>query len=406
MARIASWSGWTCVLALPFAAVAGTLGGSRHHRVLGGAFGLAVALLSFAHAVRDRRWHEHELRLGEDVAAIEQKIHLTPESLGRLRTAEAFVVFDLTAARGDLAGGSLEIGGHVVPIDRLQPTMPRLREATAAGGRDRRTYPQWWAIRIDPAWLPETPAEPLRVRLTVPGGREVILRVDRFAEQDHTYEGPSLGDWPHYVALKIEYDGDYRIPVTRALGSARTESLLVGPDGVTRTAPFVHRVRVLVPASNEAWMDWETADVTAGAVALGWFAYSGTRGEAELLVDGATLRFPLGSTADFDVRGEAWRLCHRAEAPRQDRAYGAYVLLGRARAPGRPLALRARYGAGLSQDPMFYVIDRRRAAADLEPAHRACDPSAPLVDGAARIVDGSHNNYPEDTGRWTAAALY
>ena len=37
----------------------------------------------------------------------------------------------------------------------MLPTIPRLRESTSTGGRDRRAYPQWWAVRLDPAWLPK-----------------------------------------------------------------------------------------------------------------------------------------------------------------------------------------------------------------------------------------------------------
>jgi hypothetical protein len=117
------------------------------------------------------------------------------------------------------------------------------------------------------------------------------------------------------------------------------------------------------------------------------------------------LRFPLGARESFDVSGSGWRLCHRAEPPRQDRAYGEYLLVGPA-APGAPLSLRAGYRAGLSQEPMFFVIDRRVVSADLVRAARACGVEGPVRDGAARIVDGTRNNYPEDTGRWTAAAVY
>ena len=117
------------------------------------------------------------------------------------------------------------------------------------------------------------------------------------------------------------------------------------------------------------------------------------------------LRFPLGARESFDVSASGWRLCHRAEAPRQDRAYGEYVLVGPAPA-GAPVPLRVGYRAGLSQEPMFFVIDRRVISADLVRAARACGVEGAVRDGAARIVDGTRNNYPEDTGRWTVSAVY
>jgi hypothetical protein len=116
-------------------------------------------------------------------------------------------------------------------------------------------------------------------------------------------------------------------------------------------------------------------------------------------------RSPRGARESFAGAGGAWRLSNRAEAPRQDRAYGEYVLVGPAPA-GAPVPLRVGYRAGLSQEPLFFVIDRRVISADLVRAARSCGVEGALRDGAARIVDGTKNNYPEDTGRWTVSAVY
>jgi hypothetical protein len=393
------------VAALPFVVVA--MKGPRWRRVAGGA-GTALAVLILAHAVRDRRWHETSTTLGGDVAGVEQVIRLPPESLGRLKSvAEAFVLFDLTVPRGDLQDAAIEIGSRRWPGSALVPTMPRLRESTATGGRDRRGYPQWWALRLDRAALPANAGEPLRIRLTVPETTDAVLRGDRFTGQDREYEGPSFGDWPNYVALKIEYDGDYRIPVSVPLGSVDTESAVRRRSGDTKAIAAVHRIRVLVPGTNEGRIDWETAPAAAtGPTAFVFAAYSGTRGEAELRVAGRPeVRFPLGAPESFEVTGGEWRLCHRAEPPRQDRGYGEYVLVGPA--PARaPVALSVAYRAGLSQEPMFFVIDRRAISADLVRAARACGVQGAVTDGAARIVDGTRNNYPEDTGWWTVAGVF
>jgi 4-amino-4-deoxy-L-arabinose transferase-like glycosyltransferase len=404
-ARVGRVLGILLVVALPFVVVA--MKGPRWRRVAGSA-GAALAVLLLAHAVRDRRWHETSTTLGGDVAGVEQVIRLPPESLGRLKSApEAFVLLDLTVPRGDLQDAAIEIGSRRFAGSELVPTMPRLRESTATGGRDRRGYPQWWALRLDPAALPANAGEPLRIRLTVPETTDAVLRGDRFTGQDREYEGPSFGDWPNYVALKIEYDGDYRIPVSLPLGSVGSESAVRRRSGDTKAIAAVHRIRVVVPGTNEGWIDWETAPAAAaGATAFVFAAYSGTRGEAELRVAGRPeVRFPLGARESFDVSGGGWRLCHRAEPPRQDRAYGQYVLVGPA-APRAPVSLRVAYRAGLSQEPMFFVIDRRAISADLVRAARACGVGGAVTDGAARIVDGTRNNYPEDTGRWTVSAAY
>src|SRR5205814_5362328 len=238
----------------------------------------------------DPRRHGASARLAAAPPRPGPLLRLSPDALGRLRSApESFVVFDLTVPRGDLQEATVEIGGHPVRGAALWPTMPRLRESTATGGRDRRTYPQWWALRLDPATLPPTAAEPLRIVLRLPPSAEATLRGDRFTGQDHRYEGPSLGDWPHYAALKIEYDGDYRIPVTADLGSLGTESAVLTRSGARRTVAGVHRIRVVVPGQDEGAIEWESAPVPRGtaAPALALAAYSVTRGEADLLVSGA-----------------------------------------------------------------------------------------------------------------------
>ena len=399
--------GLVLLLALPFFLVAITGGvKARAAALLAGG---ALEVLFLAHAVRDRLWHETVLDVGGTVAAVEQTIRLSPEALGRLKAApEVFVVLDLTVPRGDLQGATIEVGGRRWPGGALVPTMPRLRESTATGGRDRRAYPQWWALRIDAGALPATAAEPVRIRLSLPGDARAVLRGDRFTGQEREYEGPSFGDWPHYAALKIEYDGDYRIPVTDALGSVATESAVVGRDGRRAVLAGVHRIRLLVPAGDEGWIDWESAPAPRPEpTTMVFAAYSGTRGEATLRVDGQpALAFPLGAQEDFEVTGGGWRLCHHAEPARQDRAYGEYVLTGTPPRAGQAVAFRADYRAGLSQEPLFFVIDRRASPALLVHGATACGAGLAVIDGAARIVDATHNNYPEDTGRWTAGAVY
>jgi hypothetical protein len=408
-ARAARLFGLLGLLAVPFV-LAARLGPRTRtaHAVAVGLYGL-LAVLVLAHAARDRRWHEVTTTLGDTVTAVEQEIRLTPEALGRLRAApESFVVLDLRVPRGDLQAAVLTVGGRTLAGAEILPTMPRLRESTATGGRDRRAYAQWWAVPLDPAVLPATAAEPLRVRFEVPRGQEVHLGGDRFGAQQAVYEGPSFGDWPHFVALKLEYDGDYRLAVRETLGSAGTRSATVGTSGERREVPFVHRIRLITLGNNVGSLDWETEAVPlAPQVALGFAAYSGNRGTASVSVDGqpvATL--PLGARRDYATGYGAWRLCYRAEAPRQDKAYGSYFLVGPPPAAGAPARLQATFETGMSQDPMFLVIDRKRPRGELEALFAGCGmPGVPLA-GVGVVLDATRNNYPEDTGRWTVTGVF
>src|SRR4029077_457159 len=113
--------GLVLVLALPFLVVAKNGTRARRAAIVAGA---GLTILFLAHAVRDRRWHETTTLLGGDVGAVEQGIPLSPDALGRLKTAaEAFVVFDLTVPRGDLQGATVDVGGKSWPGGALVPTM-------------------------------------------------------------------------------------------------------------------------------------------------------------------------------------------------------------------------------------------------------------------------------------------
>lgn len=408
-ARTARILGLLAVLAVPFVLAHRLSGRSRASRVTAILLWAVLAVSCLAHAARDQRWHEVTTGLGGEVLAVEQEIRLSPEALGRLRTAaETFVVLDLRVPRGDLQGATLRIGEHTVPGAEIVPTIPRLRESTATGGRDRRAYPQWWAVPLDPSWLPATAAEPLRVRLEVPAGLEATLAGDRFAAQDDTYEGPSFGDWPHFVALKLEYDADYRLAVRRQLGSAGTRSALVARDGTRRELRAVHRMRLITLGNDVGTLDWESEPVpSAPQAALAFAAYSGNRGAAQIAVNGVhVVTFPLGARQDFMRDEPPWRLCYRAEPPRQDKAYGAYFLIGPPPAAGSAAQLHASFRTGMSLDPMFLVLDRKRPRTDLEAVLPRCTSTPVPLAAVGRIIDATRNNYPEDTGRWTVTGVF
>lgn len=368
-----------------------------------------LVLLVTAHLWRSRLWHQVETEVGGRAAGVEQEIVLTPEALESLRRAsEAFLLFDLRVPRGDLSNASLLVGETILPGTRLVPTMPRLPESTSTGGRDWRGYPQWWALPLSPELLPADASVPLRVRLLQRDESPLILGGDRFTGQEAWYEGPSFGDWTKVVALKLEYDGDYRIADRRELSSVSTRSFLLGPQGDRTPVPFVHRIRVVTLDGSQGGLSWETALVPTGKrVVLGFGAFSGMRGQAEMRIGGAALRFALGAREDFEVARGPFRLCYHAAGLRQEKAYGDYLLTGPFVA-GQGVPLEVVFKTGMSLERKFFVLDRRPDPGELASALSRCSLPADsvLLSGVASILDGSRNNYPEDFGPWSIGGVY
>lgn len=409
LARVLRFLGIACGIAAPFA-YAALASGSRS-AIAGLGLGLVVLLwLAGAHELRSRTWHETELRLGAEVPEVQQEIELSPEGRLRLRKArESFVVFDLRILDGDPRGLKAFVNGREIPPDDWIPTMPRFGESTAAGGRDRRGYRQWWAVRLPPEVLASTS---VHVALRSTGREPIVVYGDRFREQESGYEGPSFGDWPHLAAVKLEYDGDYRLPVRRRLESARTSSFVVSGDGSRSKFPGVHRIRILELGMNEGRLSWETAALpSSGEAAIGFFAYSGKSGSAELLLGGTTAaKFPLGSAEDFEVDFPPHRLCHRAEPARGDMAYGGYVLFAPLGREG-PIALTVRFLSGMSAEPLFFSLDQREDKDRLAALLARCRPPSSAtsikgIEGVGRILDATANHYPEDTGRWSVVSVH
>jgi len=190
--------------------------------------------------------------------------------------------------------------------------------------------------------------------------------------------------------------------VRERLGSADTRSFALEPDGDRRAIRAIHRVRLITVGQNEGWTKWETTPPPSSPAAFAWAAWSGARGEAELAVDGRpVLRFPLGATWSFEAEGAGYRLCHAPEGIRGEKAYGVYVLSGPAEV-GRPAALHVRFRTGMGHDPLFYVVDAKRT---FTAAGDTCGAAA-AARGAARILDATRNNHPEDTGRWTVTGVF
>jgi len=164
--------------------------------------------------------------------------------------------------------------------------------------------------------------------------------------------------------------------------------------------------------NDEGWLAWRSAPLPrAGTAALVFSAWSGHRGQAELFAGRAPrLTFPLGARQAFDVAADGVRLCHGEEGERGEKAYGSYALVGdvsRLGTPGSAVDTLLRFRTGMNDTPMFFVIDRKRALEETVAALGAClPPSTTVVGGAAEVLDATHNNYPEDTGRWGVERVF
>jgi hypothetical protein len=100
----------------------------------------------------------------------------------------------------------------------LQPTMPSFGLATLRGGRDPRTFRQWWAVRFEPRMVSGG-----RVALTLedPSG-QARLHGDLAVPQSSGVDtGLSLGQWPYLSVYRLMHDGEYRLAAPQTLRGSR-----------------------------------------------------------------------------------------------------------------------------------------------------------------------------------------
>jgi 4-amino-4-deoxy-L-arabinose transferase-like glycosyltransferase len=380
---------------------------SRDGLVVGAAWA-AIALVTAAHLIRDPSWHETRLTLGRSTTGVEQEILLSSGAVNQLRSAtQSFVLFDIHAPSGELGSARIRISERTYSGADLFPAMPPMGESTTAGGRNPRRYRQWWALPLSPDALPSSSGS-LTVSLIYEDGSPLSLFGDRFRDAERVYDGPSFGDWPHVAAPKLEYDGDYRLPVRRPLASQGSRSFRLERDGTRRAMKEVLRIRIVSLASNEAHFSWRSAPRgKARAKGVAFYAYSQGNASADLFVDEErTLSFPLASEEDFEIREDGYRLCHRAQGTKGEHAYGAYVLAFPAQRSD-PATLLTRYRSGMSLRPLLFSLDPEGDPAALVELAEQCglQKREVVVDGA-EIVSASSNSYPEDTGRWSVAEVY
>jgi hypothetical protein len=396
------------LVGIPFLAAATLPTPIRQRAVPAGLVWLLMVAVIVAHSARDRLWHEKKTVLGQETLGAQQEIVLSPDAAKVIRESGAFLVFDLSAPRGDLGGVSIEINGEAVPGTSLLPTLFK-REVTVVGGRGRRGYPQWWALPLNGPLRPTAGGGKYQVRIVVPAGAEIALGADRFAEEERTYEGPSFGDWPHVTSAKMEYDGDERIAIRTQLGSDGTKSaVLVGNKWVPMRG--IHRIRIITLTNDERWLTWETAPLPiAPRLALGFEALS--RGQAaDLEVEGTTAisGFPLGATTSFDLEQGTFRLCYRSEGRKGKHPYGAYFLFGPFRETRKTMGLTVRFRTGMRDDPMFFVLEHEKSVEALQVLFQQCAPplGTALGDAAGPVIQGEHNSYRPYEGRWAVKETF
>lgn len=409
-ARFVSFAAFAIFLAAPFVLIAGQARGLGP-RLAPLAASLVLLLPAAAHQTRDARWHERRVSLSSNVTEVSQSIGLSASAVETMRRAsETFVAFDLLANTGDISGLSISINGLPFRGADLIPTMPRFPESTTTGGRDPRSYPQWWVLPLPLQALAKEGEQTLQVSVRADAARPpVTLFGDRHREEQTVYEGPSFGDFPRAVALKLEYDGDYRIPVRHTLVSDRTESLIVTAKGERKPSGMIFRIRLLTLRSNEGGLRFETEPARGAQTSWGFFAWSGSRGEAQMASSRLRpIRFPLGSLSDFSINGEDAQLCYRSRGERGGAPYGGYVLTTARAEAGQPETLEVSFRSGMSVEAMHFHLDGRATAPDLAQLFKECGDPAPdrRLAGLHRIIDASRNSYPDDTGKWQVAEVF
>ena len=187
---------------------------------------------------------------------VRHEVTLDPESLARLQRApEAWLFLDLDLPDG--RGDTLRLvfdGGLVVTGPDLRPTMPTFGLATLRGGRDPRTFRQWWAVRFDPRMVRDA-----RVALMGedPTGRARMHGDLAAPRSPGTCGGLSLGQWPYLSVYRLMHDGEYRLRTTQTLEGSRTSAV----DG--RMLPGALGIRLVVLDEAGGAPPW-VAGPTAG----------------------------------------------------------------------------------------------------------------------------------------------
>ena len=218
-----------------------------------------VAVLFFAASLA-ASWSDPSSRELEVALARPVRHEIAPgaDGLARLAAArEAWVFLDLRLPDGRGPGLRLTFdGGAIVPGPELQPTMPPFGLATIRGGRDPRTFRQWWAVRFDRRMVKDD-----GVALTVedPSGAARLYGDLGTPRSPGVDDGLSLGQWPWLSVYRLMHDGEYRLPARQPLSGSRASRV----DG--RALPGALGIRLVILDETAGPPPWQ-----AGPQARPW----------------------------------------------------------------------------------------------------------------------------------------
>jgi hypothetical protein len=350
-------------LAAAFALAAAEWARSRRDRWATLAAALVLIVPALAASLGDPSWRSFVLPLG---GALRHEIVLGAEGEAALaRAREAYLLLDLEIPDGDPSGLRLEFGtGLVVEGRELQPSMPTFGLATLRGGRDPRTFPQWWRT----PWRAGMAGDG-RLAVRIAGGAPGRLRGELRLPGEGVHSALSLGQWPYQSVYRLMHDGEYRLAAPEQLsGSARSFS-----GG--RELPGLLGVRAVVLDEHAGGATWETVPVAATPVVTGIWAKAGRQARADLRLPRGSLRLDLESPGRVSSPAGEVRVFPTGEFE------GWFVVRAEAE-PGRPLALSVVPLQEMTSVPKYFLPELRRETPPI-PLDWAALPYVP----PARILD-------------------
>jgi hypothetical protein len=183
-----------------------------------------VAALFFAASLAATWGDPSGREVAVDLAhGVRHEIDPGPDGRARILAApQSWLFLDLRVPDGQGAALRLAFDGGAVLTGRdLTPTMPAFGLATIRGGRDPRTFRQWWAVRFDPRMMKDG-----RVAVTVedPAGGARLYGDLGVPPGPGVDAGLSLGHWPWLSVYRLMHDGEYRIATRQPLSGVRASA--------------------------------------------------------------------------------------------------------------------------------------------------------------------------------------
>jgi hypothetical protein len=354
-------------LAAAFGLAAAEWARTRGERWATGAAGALLVVPALAATVGDPSWRSFAIRLDG-----EARHEITLGSEGEaalLRAREPYLLLDLELPDGDPSLLRLEFGtGLVVEGRELRPTMPVFGLATLRGGRDPRTFPQWWLT----PWRGEMAKDGrLVVRIVAAGGGDARLRGELRSPGEGDHSTLSLGELPYQSVYRLMHDGEYRLATTERLsGSAR--SFLGGHE-----LPGLLGVRAVMLDEAAGGATWETVPSPATSVVTGIWARAGRQARAELRLPHGALRLDLERPGSVSGSAGEVRALSTGE-------FEGWFVIRAAAEPGRPLTLSVVPIQEMTSVPKYFLPELKNETPPI-PLDWAALPYVP----PARILSAS-----------------